>query len=452
MTRKEANDLIEEHAAKQSEMTTLLSTISADVLASGTPEAKKHADKLVELNNEAKRLEAKIKPAIEHFKSEDQAKARETAAENFASWQGEFPPSIIHPGSTKDAAGAFDSQFFNVGRAFTDSEVFKNFNANRSKISEIFSVEEKSLRGTLGYHKALITTDAGFAPQSIRTPGRIVELAHRPVQLYNMLSQVPTSQEAVVYMEQTERQGAAVADAAVAEGAVYSQGNFQWVQRRVEVEEYGQYIPVTKIQLEDVPRMQGMLNRNLMNTLGETIDGELINGTGVDNRILGFLNKTGINDIAKPSDENILIGLSRALEAASGTSTVDYGTPNMILLNRQDYWEMRRLQNKIGDFLLKNLGQGEVPDQRMLMPFGVPSYMMNALPAGTGFTGDFANWCEIADRRRMTVQFTDRFAVVMEGGRMLTAPTAQMYLVASVRLALIIDRAKAFTKVTGLAG
>jgi hypothetical protein len=53
--------------------------------------------------------------------------------------------------------------------------------------------------------KATFLTTAGWAPESLRVPGLVIEKATRPIQLLDIIPSGPTSMAAVKYMEETTR-------------------------------------------------------------------------------------------------------------------------------------------------------------------------------------------------------------------------------------------------------
>src|SRR5690606_15436895 len=107
--------------------------------------------------------------------------------------------------------------------------------------------------------KTLMTTAAGWAPESVRAPG-FVEAVTRPIQLLDIIPVFPISQEQYVYMEETTRTHSA---AEKAEGAAFAESAFAFTERSSPVRKITDSLPVTDEQLEDVALIQGYINGRL---------------------------------------------------------------------------------------------------------------------------------------------------------------------------------------------
>ena len=136
---------------------------------------------------------------------------------------------------------------------------------------------------------ALFQTSAGWAPQSIRDPG-FTPKASRPIQLIDIMPMVPTDQAAAVYMEETTRTTAA---AAVAEGTAAPEATRAVTQKTIAIREIAAHIPVTMIEMEDVPQVEQYLTDDIPFEVRQAVDGLLVTGTGADPNPFGLNNVTG---------------------------------------------------------------------------------------------------------------------------------------------------------------
>ena len=146
--------------------------------------------------------------------------------------------------------------------------------------------------------KALFLTSAGWAPESTRT-GQVVEAVTRPIQVTDIIPSGRTGQASVVYMREDTRTHAA---AEVAEGAAVAESEFVLSQQSSTVRTIGDSVPVTEIQLEDVPQVESYLNGRLNFGVQQRLDGQILTGDGIAPNLEGILNVTGIQTQAKGAD------------------------------------------------------------------------------------------------------------------------------------------------------
>jgi hypothetical protein len=148
------------------------------------------------------------------------------------------------------------AQLKSLGELVVEEKSFKEWNAKGSGGGITLKFEDLSLSDILAKAaafdtigtKTLMTTAAGFAPQSIRLPG-FVEAATRPIQLLDIIPLAQTGYEQVVYMEETTRVHAA---AEAAEGGDYAESQFAFTERTSPVRKITDSLPVTDEQLDDV--------------------------------------------------------------------------------------------------------------------------------------------------------------------------------------------------------
>lgn len=95
--------------------------------------------------------------------------------------------------------------------------------------------------------KTLMTTSAGWAPESLRAPG-FVEARTRPIQLLDIIPLFAIGQDQYTYMEETTRTHSA---AETAEGGDFAESAFALTERTSPVKKITDSVPVTDEQLED---------------------------------------------------------------------------------------------------------------------------------------------------------------------------------------------------------
>ena len=95
-------------------------------------------------------------------------------------------------GMTHPQGGPGQPMVKSWGQMFVESAAFKEFNGGKSPVATIPNVDVKTL----------MTTSAGWAPQSIRLPGYVPHAERIPT-VTDIVPMNTTSQAAIVYMEET---------------------------------------------------------------------------------------------------------------------------------------------------------------------------------------------------------------------------------------------------------
>src|SRR5690349_14828616 len=153
---------------------------------------------------------------------------------------------MIHSASSESAMQAKSfGELFTQSKAYT--EAYRK--AGQMNVPAMIDVSIKTL----------MTTTAGFAPESVRS-GLMVEAVSRPVQILDLIPVRPISQAVDKYMEETTRTHGALEKA---EAAAYAESTFVWTERTQPVQKITDSLPVTDEQLEDEPQLASILNSRL---------------------------------------------------------------------------------------------------------------------------------------------------------------------------------------------
>lgn len=278
--------------------------------------------------------------------------------------------------------------------------------------------------------KTLFETTAGWAPESMRIPGLVVEKATRPVQLLDIVPLGRTSFEQIVYMEETTRTHSA---AEKAEGVAYAESAFALTERNSNVRKVTDSIPVTDEQLEDVEQAESYLNSRLIFGLRQRLDTQILTGNGTAPNLRGIKNVVGILTQAKGSDPvpdafHKLMRQIRVTGRAMPTHTVMHPTD----------WEIvRLLRTADGLYIWGN--PSEAGPERM---WGLPVVQSDIDSAGTGYVGSFLpQWVTLFERRGVDVQVGYSGTQFVEGKRTIRG---------DLRAAFVVFRPAAFGTVTGI--
>ena len=277
--------------------------------------------------------------------------------------------------------------------------------------------------------KTLFETTAGWLPETTRT-GRVVDYAVRPVQILDVIPTTQTTQNAVVYMEETTFTNNA---AEVAEGGTYAESALALTEKTSSVRKIGTWLPVTDEQLEDEPQARGYLNNRLPFMLRQRLDGQVLVGNGTAPNLRGVLNVAGISTQAKGSDP-VPDAVYKAIVAVRVTGRA---LPSAYVTHPTDWQDVRLLRTADGVYIWGN--PSEAGPERI---WGLQVVQSDAITLNTGLVGDFANFSELSFRRGVDVQISNSHDVFFVNGKQAIR--------ADVRAAFVVYRPAAFCTVTGI--
>jgi HK97 family phage major capsid protein len=300
-------------------------------------------------------------------------------------------------------------------------------------------VESKAFTGRQGQNgpevnldielKTLLTTSAGFAPEVLRTD-RLVEYATRPLQVADVIPQTTTAQSAVQYMEETTFTNAA---AEILEAGTYPESALAFTEQTSPVRKISTFIPVTDEQLDDVPRMRGILDNRLPFMIRQRLDLQLIAGNGTAPNLRGILNIVGIQTQAKGTDP-IPDAIYKAIVKVN---TTGQALANAVIINPADWQSIRLLRTADGIYIWGN--PSDAGPERV---WGMNVTLAQAETAGTAVVGDFANYSELAVRKGIDIQVSNSHSTFFIEGKQAVR--------ADIRVAFVVYRPTAFCTVTGL--
>jgi len=398
--------------AKRKELATIFDEAGPDVDLTKVKTVKgtTHdiAAKIRELNDEATDLGKEVESLMAVAKAAERAKS----ADDRVTGAGE---SGSEAGSTGDGLQPSQKSF---GQMFVESDAYK---LKQGPIGP-----EATLDVGL---KTLMTTGAGFAPEITRTD-RVVEFATRPLQVADLIPQTETSQSAVQYMEETTFTNAA---AETAEGGTYPEAALAYTEQTSLVRKIPVFLPVTDEQLEDAPRIRGVIDNRLPFMVRQRLDLQILVGNGTAPNLRGILNVAGIQTQAKGTDPTP----DAVYKALVKVETVGQAFANAAVFHPNDWQDIRLLRTADGLYIWGN--PSDAGPERI---WGLRVVRAQALTENTGLVGDFANFSELAVRRGIDVQVSNSHSTFFIEGKQAIR--------ADMRAAIVWYRPTAFCTVTGI--
>lgn len=321
-----------------------------------------------------------------------------------------------------------------LGKLFVESKAYTEY-ARGSASGPL--AEEKMSRAQM---KDLFTTTpgggrTGWDPQDIRT-GIVSLYPTRPApQVIDFIPQIPTSQTAVVYMEETTFTNAAaeIAEAVSKTSGDYGEAAVGLTQRSRPVEKIAVWLPVTDEQLEDIDQIESYIDQRLRLMVNQRIDLQVILGNGTAPNLLGTSNVSGIQSIAKGNDsipDAIYKGIVEVM--ADG-----FASPTVIFIHPRKWRDVVLLKTSDGQYIW---GHPAMPGPKTL--WGVPIIETTAITESLALTGDYQMHSLFALKRGIDMQISDSHGEYFTKG--IKAIRMDM------RGSMVHIRPKAFAEITDL--
>lgn len=202
----------------------------------------------------------------------------------------------------------------------------------------------------------------------------------------------------------------------------------------------GHTMPVHRNTLEDEPRVQGLMSRNLIEGVRLREDDQVLFGDGTGANIRGICNTTGVQTYDQPMDTSTPpkptelknVTLRRAITLVQLAEMA----PTGIIVNPLDWEDLELETDANGRYLL--VTQVAVGAEQRV--WRLPVITTTAMPEGKYLLGAFGLGAQLFDRRQIEVEVStensdnfERDVVSMKG---------------SERVALTVDRPEAFVQGT----
>ena len=410
-------------------------------------------EKVREQVAEIKDLRKKVDELVELHQAEQEVKAAKAAAEDNSS-------KGIHDDGGPEKAEKFE--FKSLGQRFIESIAYKEFQVgspqgpqaelklSRTELKALFGTNPPTGVSNFGTNPNAVA-DSGWSAETTRTdivtmtpvrPGRLI---------MDKIPQMPTSQTAVIYMEETrfgrpsdDRAFTGDKARAAGDGQVgdayetweaddFFETQLELTERNVPVRKIAIYLPVTDEQLEDVDQAAAYVDQRMRLMMNQRLDRQVILGNGTAPNLMGTNAVSGIQTQAKGADSipDAIYKLRRKIMSDG------YAHPDTILIHPEDWEEVVLLKTADGQYIW---GHPSQPGPMML--WGVPVTETTALGTGTAFMGDYRTHSFFALRRGIDMQISNSHADFFIHGKQAIRM--------DMRGAMVHIRPKAFGKVTGL--
>jgi HK97 family phage major capsid protein len=270
-----------------------------------------------------------------------------------------------------------------------------------------------------------------------KLPG-IIELGVQMPRVADLIPQTGTDATTIRYIQEVSLTNAA---AAVAEEGQYPEASWDYAEVDAAVRKIGVIGRVTEETFADYAQLQAYVNGRLRYMIDIKEDSELLNGTGLNNRIKGLLQFTGIQTQAQAGDtapDAILKGKTKVL-------TNGFFNPDAVIINPNDWSRFQMMKDANGQYIFggpSSVGAYGAGGVSLAQIWRLPVIETTSIAEGTALVGAFRLGAGIFRKLVIVVETTNSDGTDFQYGRIAVR--------AQTRLTQACYRPLAFCTVTGL--
>ena len=146
--------------------------------------------------------------------------------------------------------------------------------------------------------------------------------------------------------------------------------------------------------------VSSLLQQRLVKDVANTLDDALLKGDGTENQIKGIINQ---DDITKGTLD--LTDTDSLLDALALAASKEV-SPNRFILNGGDFFEMRKLKDKNGRYIM----QSDLTGSAAFRLFDVPVTVTNKMPKGKALLANMKEIAVVRDQNPTMTILTERYA------------------------------------------
>lgn len=314
-----------------------------------------------------------------------------------------------------------------LGEMFTESQEYAGLMAQAPRGG--FGAKSRVQSLPVGY-KSLVTgasdtSGGGFVTNDMRGLQVGLDSFQRPLRLRDVVSNGTTGSDTIEYVRvtSTTNNAAPVAEATSsaaptsggtagplvnATGGGYKPESGLTVAKvTTPVRTIAHWIPITKRALSDAAQIRTLIDSFLRYGLEEELEDQMISGDGTGENFEGLANVSGVQAQAwdTTGTGSDMQRLRTLRMAKTKVFTVGRSVPNAYLLNPADVESVDLSVNGNADFYFG--GPSGAGTATAL--WGLPVIQTEAVPAGTGYVGDFRK-SMLWDREQASITVTDSHA------------------------------------------
>jgi HK97 family phage major capsid protein len=299
-----------------------------------------------------------------------------------------------------------------LGESFVKSGEYQAL--MQSAPNGVFGKDHRVQSRPVGY-KALVTggsdTSGGAFVTNQMMGLQVGQLAfQRPLRLRDVVTNLTTTSDTIEYVRMTSQtnnatpvaESTATADPGTMNAAngVKPESALAWAKVTTPVRTIAHWIPLTKRALSDAAQVRSIIDAFLRYGLEEELEDQMVSGDGTGENLEGLATVSGVQ--AQAWDTNLL---TTTRKARTKVRLVGRSTPNAYLFNPADLEAIDLLQDNEARYYFggpQGLGTAGTL-------WGLPVIETEAVPAGTGYVGDFRK-AVLWDREQASITISDSHA------------------------------------------
>lgn len=278
-------------------------------------------------------------------------------------------------------AGAAKDVTFSAALAEEITKSLDSMNAlksGRTKSAEIYIQKDPAIMTSTNSITGSNTAAGRFAINNNET---IVPIARRQTYIRQIIGMGATDQEVYPYLRETAKEGAFGVQNP--EGSAKPQVEYKAELVTAVESTIAAWQKIGRQTLSNVRGLSSFIQLVMVADLMIKEDDELLNGTGSNGRVQGFL-----QGASAPSSFGLTIASPQIYDVIAGSaaklSALDY-TANFALVNPVDYWKMVTLKDQDNAYLQNVIYNASASS---LNVFGIPVFPTTAITAGNYVVGD----------------------------------------------------------------
>ena len=227
---------------------------------------------------------------------------------------------------------------------------------------------------------------------------QVDRIARERVYLRNIVNAGSTTARIITFIQQTQASVAAM----IAEGSAPDQSEIKYEEANADVKEVSSFIKVSKKMLDDLSFLASEINNDLMLTLNDKLENQLVNGDGTGNNLKGLLEYCQAFDPTGFVNAITLPNLTDVLRVAAAQIAGKHYNPTHIILNPVDAALIQLTKTTTGEYTYPVFLTNPMTGQQVLNDLIV--VQTTQIAKGTFIVGDMtkSNW---RNRQDITIEF-----------------------------------------------
>lgn len=356
-------------------------------------------------------------------------------------WTGRANPAPA-PGAERDGSGARGRA--TLGRRYVDSEMYKRAKdstlrglagpgaGTQIRLDGVVLLSREELRDSLRLRAGLDLSSgqAMVTPEFSLIPP--VELPVRQVALIDLIDVQTTDTDAVVWGRQTQR---VLAAAPTPSGSPAPQESQAYERVTSMVRRIPVLLTVPKEVLADEGRLQGILDKQLMEDTRLSVEFQSLSGDGTGENFEGILNTDGIGSVTKAGGDYDLDAIHKGITKVRLSLFQD---PDAIGQHPSDLEKIMLQKDNYGRYIFD-------PSAEQTSIWGFKTVSTPVFTEGQGLVGNYRLGATMWLREDVVVTATDGYTDVPTGVNYFSA--GLVAILAQIRAAFAVERPFAFCEI-----